>query len=185
MKKLSFLFIFLMTLCLGQKSKSKPISVNCYLPTGEKCSKEQSSLKTMAELNKHFETKGRVWDVFLSDEKIVIAFKSFTVTPLYILLFDDRELSAEKIKDYINSINEDVTGFSYYWLNNKYGFKDDIKQYIEKKILDEAFLIETLGYPVESKQSLFGGKPAKCLIYLKEGLRIYTVDGLAVGFDDI
>ncbi|WP_260255079.1 energy transducer TonB [Elizabethkingia meningoseptica] len=164
--------------------------MNCYLPNGEKCPKEISKAKTLHELNNYFEEKGRAWNTSTDlDEDAMIAFKSFTLTPLYIIFTNKKDYSSEKINDLINSINKDNSGYNYYFGSHQYGHhwgvKADIERFIKQKSLDEKFLIETLGTPSEVKDSYYGGKPAKCYIYLKEGVRIYYINGIAIGYDKV
>lgn len=193
MKSLSIVFILcFFSFSYGQKKTAKNDSyiLNCYLPNGEKCSKEISKAKTLGELNRYFEEKGRAWNTSTDlDEDAMIAFKSFTLIPLYIIFTNKKEYSSEKINDLINSINKDNSGYNYYFGTHQYGHhwgvKADIERFIKQKSLDEKFLLDTMGAPSEVKDSFYGGKPAKCYIYLKEGVRIYFTNSIAIGYDKI
>ncbi|WP_086980222.1 hypothetical protein [Elizabethkingia miricola] len=193
MKKLILLFIScLFLISYGQKKTVKNDSniLNCYLPNGEKCSKEITKSMTLRELNNYFEVKGRVWNTSTAlDENAIIAFKSFTLMPLYIFFTNKKEYSSEKINDIIKSINKTNSGYIYYFGSHQYGHhlgvKADIERFIKQKSLDEKFLLDTMGNPSEVKDSFYGGKHAKCYIYLKEGVRVYFVDGIAIGSDEI
>lgn len=193
--KLYFLlFIIISNLLYSQKKtkKSTESFFSCYLPTGYKCSEEVSKLKTMAEINLHFEPKGRTWFALASKEDDgeipMVIFKSFTKTPLYLLLSKNKNYSKEKIDEIINSINEDNSSYIYYMSINKYGhhwgIKSDVKKFIERNILDKDFLIETLGNPDEIKESIFGGNPATCFTYNNVGIRIYFKNNLGIGYEE-
>ncbi|WP_407486294.1 energy transducer TonB [Elizabethkingia anophelis] len=193
MKKLILLFIScLFLVSYGQKKivRKDSFILNCYLPNGEKCPKEISKAKTLRELNNYFEEKGRAWNTSTDlDEDAMIAFKSFTLIPLYVIFTNKKEYSSERINDIIKSINKDNSGYNYYFGSHQYGnhwgVKSDIERFIKQKSLDEKFLIETLGKPAIVKDSYYGGKPAKCHIYSKEGIRIYYVNEIAIGHDEI
>ena len=193
MKSLSIVFILcFFSFSYGQKKAINNDSVvtNCYMPNGEKCSKDKMKARTIGELDKLFEEKGRAWNASTDlDKDAIVTFKSFTMTPLYVLFLNKKEYSSEKINDIIKSVNKDNHSYTYYFGSHQYGHhwgvKADIKSYIKEKLLDEMFLLETLGKPSEIKDSFYGGKPAKCYVYLKEGLRIYFIDGIAIGYDEI
>lgn len=175
----------------GQKkiSKEKEFFFSCYLPNGYKCNPEILKLRTMNEIDLKFEEKGRTWFAFTDlDKDATVVFKSFTTEPLYLLLTKNREYSKERISELINSVDSENSSFVYYMGVNVYGHhwgvKSDIQRFIKKKILDQKFLIETLGEPDEIKDSLFGGKPVKCFEYLIEGVRIYFDNDLAIAYEE-
>lgn len=179
-------FIFLFCLVSSQKQSQRTFVDGCYLPSGEKCPKEYYKKNmTYGDFRKNFEKKGRAWDAYVTEDVVTVMFKSFTMTPLCVLVSDDEEYSSDKIKDFINMVNEQNSSYYYYFGNNKFGLKSDLKNFIKEKILDREFLISNLGNPTTIKQSLFGGKQADCLIYEKERLRIYIINDLVVGFDEM
>ncbi|AZA91190.1 Uncharacterised protein [Chryseobacterium nakagawai] len=178
-----FLFFFLVIIIVNGQNKSKTFSDHCYLPNGEKCPREYATSKmTYGEFKTNFEKKGRVWSKIVTDDLIDVVFKSFTKIPLFVLIDGDKNYSSDRIQELIKMASEDDV---YYFGRNHFGVKADIKKFIEKKTLDKNFLLETLGNPNEIKQSLFGGKSTECFIYLKEGVRIYFNNDLAIGFEEI
>lgn len=185
-----FILMFISCFVFGQKkSKVKPPNIDCYLPTGEKCSKEQSEGRSINDLSKNFEIKGRTWFAMTKeDEDVAIIFKSFTKEPLFIFVWGKKDFSQERIQDLIKSSENDFH-YKYYFGENRlgkhFGLKSDLENYIKEKKLDETFVLNTLGSPTESKVSLFGGKKADCFIYSNYDIRIYFIEGLAVGFDEI
>lgn len=181
-------FLLIMALLIvemtyGQKKLSKTAqeSFTCYLPTGEKYLVKPNT--TVGQLHKQFEVKGRVWEVFLKEEDAVIAFKSFTMEPLFVLALNNKKYSLEKIQNLINSVNDDVTGFRYYWKNRKIGLIVDLEMFIEKDILDESFILSTMGEPNEIKQTLYDGNPATSFVYSNLGIRIYLNNQKAIGYE--
>lgn len=187
MKKLILLLILISSFAFSQKNKD--IILNCYLPTGEKCSPEKSISKIQKEYVKNFEEKGRVWNITSNNSEAQVYYKSFTKTPLFILFFDKKKYSSDKINDIINSINENSnSGFNYYFGTiidgEKFvGLKSDLKKNIELKNIDEKFILETLGEPTEYKTSLYDGKPVNCMIYKDYGIRIYFSNSIAINYD--
>lgn len=182
-------YTFFAISCFGQTKTSTPW-FTCYLPNGLKCSNILPTDNTIEKVGFHFEPKARTWTASTDlDESIHIVFKSFTMEALFILAVNKKPYSSEKIKEFIQSIDEDNSSYNYYFGTHKYGHhwgvKANIKTFIKEKILDESFLLSTLGSPVEIKDSLFDGKPAKCFVYLIEGVRIYFVEGFAVGMDEL
>lgn len=189
MTRTFILYVFFTINCLGQ-SKKNTSWFTCYLPNGLKCSNVLPSDNTIEKVSFHFEPKARTWTASTElDESIIIVFKSFTKEPLFILAINKKPYSSDKIKDFMQSINEDNSSYKYYFGTHNYGhhwgLKGNIKTFIKEKTLDESFLLSTLGNPAEIKDSLFDGKAAKCLIYLIEGVRVYFVDGIAVGMDEL
>jgi len=193
MKNIALVFtLCIFSFCPGQKKAINSDSVvsNCYMPYGEKCSKDKMGARTIGELNKLFEERGRTWNASTDlDKDAIVTFKSFTMTPLYVLFLNKKEYSSEKINDIIKSVNKDNHSYTYYFGSHQYGHhwgvKADIERFIKQKSLDEKFLLDTMGTPSEVKDSFYGGKPAKCYVYLKEGVRIYYINGMAVGYDEI
>jgi len=190
MKKILLLSVLICGLIFGQKKhiKTKPL-LDCYLPTGEKCSEEQSAGKSINDLSKHFEIKGRTWFALTKeDEDVAIIYKSLTKDPLFIFVWAKKDFSQERIKDLIKR-SEDDFNYRYYFGKHQYGsqwgLKNDLKTYIKEKRLDEEFVLSTLGEPTENKESLYGGKKAKCYVYGYYDVRIYFIDGVAVGYDEI
>ena len=184
--------IFIFSFCHGQKKviNNDPVVSNCYMPNGEKCSKDKMEARTIGELNKLFEERGRAWNASTElDKDAIVTFKSFTMAPLYVLFLNKKEYSSEKINDIIKSVNKDNHSYIYYFGSHQYGHhwgvKADIERFIKQKSLDEKFLLDTMGAPSEVKDSFYGGKPAKCYIYLKEGVRIYFTNSIAIGYDKI
>jgi len=183
------LLLFIVSNLFSQSKKSAPL-FTCYLPNGLRCPNLKPSDNTIEKISFHFEPKARTWNASTDlDESILIVFKSFTKEPLFILALNKKPYSSDRIKDFINSINEDNSQYNYYFGLHKYGHhwgvKANIKTFIKEKKLDEEFLLSTLGKPAEIKESLFDGNPAKCYLYLIEGVRVYFVDGLAIGMDEI
>ncbi|AYZ11936.1 hypothetical protein EGY05_08355 [Chryseobacterium arthrosphaerae] len=187
MKKLLFCFSILVCGFFHSQKGSVSTFVDvCYLPNGEKCPKEfYKKNMTYGEFQKNFEKKGRVWDAYVTDKLVTVMFKSFTKIPLCIMVSDDKDYSSDRIKEFINMVNENNVSYSYYFGQEKYGIKADIERFIKEKVLDKAFLIDTLGDPTAIKSSLFGGKPADCFIYDNDGFRIYFVNDIAIGYDEI
>lgn len=104
-------------------------------------------------------------------------------------MLKNKNYSAEKIKEIIESVNEENSSYYYYFGKYNYGshhlgLKSELKSYIEKKILDKKFVLETLNQPTEIKQSLYGGEPATCFLYPEIGVRIYFNYDIAIGYDE-
>lgn len=187
---LPLLFCPYLFLTAQKKSNNKEEGFGCYLPTGEKCNVGSLKNITVGEINKKFEKSGRVWSAYLPDEQVDVNFKSFTMVPLFILTFNNKPLSSDKIKELISKINEDNSSYSYYFGKNifkehHWGVKADIERFIKRKVLDQDFLFSTLGFPNEVKESLYDGNPVKSYVYKEIGVRIYFSDGFAIGFDEI
>lgn len=193
MKKALLIFFFGFTMFYGQKKKNikqqESWSITCYLPTGEKCSLEQSKGKSIKDFSSHFEEKSRTWDAYNKNENVVVVFKSFTNLPLFLLMLDKKKYSTEKIKEIIDSIEKESFEYSYYFGKNNYGhhwgLKSEIESYIKENILDREFVLETLGNPDDIKETLYGGNKVTCFFYNEEGIRIYFDDNKAIGYDEI
>lgn len=192
MKKIPLLLILCMHFSVvAQKKKNNgQDEFGCYLPTGEKCNVGSLKNITVGEINKKFEKSGRIWNAYLPEDQVDISFKSFTMTPLFILTLNNQSFSSDKIQELINKVNEDNSSYAYYFGKNifnehHWGVKADIKRFIQRKILDQQFLFNTLGFPNDVKNSLFDGNPVKCFVYNEVGVRIYFSEGFAIGFDEI
>lgn len=188
MKKLIvfFLTIFSLFNISGQKkktqSKSEKEQLTCYLPNGEKYYVKPKT--TVGDLNKQFEKEGRVWDAYLESEEAIITFKSFTMEPLFVLVLNNKKYSTEYIQNLIKSVNNDIVSYRYYW-RNKIGFVANLESYIEKNILDEQFLLSTMGNPTEIKSMLYGGENTRCFVYKELGFRIFLENDKAIGYERI
>lgn len=193
MKKILILFIFCSIFTSAQKKKSlknkDEWDVSCYLPSGEKCTIEQSKGKSINDFSYHFDKYARTWNAFNDLEKAIVVFKSFTSEPLFILMLDNENYSAEKINEIVKSINFDNSSFYYYFGKYEYGhhigLKSELKRYIKKDVLDKEFIIDTFSNPDEIRDSLFGGVKAICYVYRKQGVRLYLINDRVVGYDEI
>lgn len=173
----------------GQKKKEVS-TFECYLPSGLKCKDLSPKDNTIHKISLHFEPKGRIWTASSDlDKSIIIVFKSYTKEPLFIVSINKKPYSADRIRDFIFSVNPENSSYNYYFgkhdYGNHWGVKANTRTFIEKKILDEEFLTKNLGSPAEIKESVYDGEPAKCLVYLIEGMRVYFVNGMAVGMEEL
>ncbi|MFC4379760.1 hypothetical protein [Chryseobacterium bernardetii] len=188
MKKLIIFFLIMFSLfnISGQKKKTQPKStkgqLTCYLPNGEKYNVNPKT--TIGDLDKQFEKEGRVWTAYLESEESIVTFKSFTMEPLYILVLNNKKYSAEYIQNLINSVNDNIVSYRFYW-KNKVGFIANLESYIENNILDEQFLLSTMGRPTEIKTMLYGGENTRCFVYKELGFRIFLENDKAIGYERI
>lgn len=193
MKKILVLSIFCSIVTSAQKKtffkNKEEWNVNCYLPSGEKCTSEQSKGKSINDFSYHFDKYARTWNAFNDSEKAIVVFKSFTSDPLFILMLDNKNYSAEKINEIVKSIDFDNSSFYYYFGEYEHGhhigLKSELKSYIKKDVLDKEFILDTFNNPDEIRDSLFGGVKAICYVYRKQGVRLYLINDRVVGYDEI
>lgn len=121
--------IFLSKLTFGQSLNSL-----MYYPDGKKY---KGVAKTIGELNKQLEKHSRVYvySPIADDNLTLVGYKLFTSEPLWILTDD-----TTKIKNALRSF--ELNEFLHSWK-----FEFELKSYIKKAVLNDLFILETLGQP--------------------------------------
>ncbi|AQX52565.1 hypothetical protein CMT42_15255 [Elizabethkingia anophelis] len=190
MKKIIVLFfISIFSLFFGQKAKTivkkNTAKINCFLPNGEKCPQEKLG-QNMYETNINFEPKRRTWFSYPKEgryKNVFVVFKSLTKDPLYVHPYKGEEYTPEEIKEIINE-----TDYSYYFGDYYKGYPPsglymDIEKFINEKTLIDSFVLDTLGSPSDYGESYTKGRSTKYYYYSQYKVKIWFVNGLAVGYD--
>ncbi|SEV81582.1 hypothetical protein [Kaistella antarctica] len=151
----------------------------CYLPTGEKCTAEQSKGRNLSEVMLNFDKYERMYFEFPKKTTDFVVFKSLSKIPVF-LLSTKNDYTKEEVQKNVEEID-----FTYYFGQYNSGLKMNLDKLIEEKTGTDIFVTDSMDSPNESKEMNIKGKKLRYMTYSKYGLKLWFEDSILVGYEQL
>lgn len=140
-----------------------------YYPDGKKY---KGTAKTIGELNKQLEKRGRVYvyNPFPEDNFTMVGYKLFTDKPLWVMTED-----TAKILPAAKSL-----GLDEFFQSSM--FEIELQSAIKKRVLDDAFILETLGQPQQKEKYFDKDIALENWKYTSLGLSLTLKSGIVISY---